>query len=669
MYRFTFLLLFFSAHSFAQTILDNHVKTLQSSASFDIKKKAYKEIDKLTYGKDHKAYITYANQFIDLAIENSEFDAAANVVIDLCSVYSSHLGQPDKALEAIVKILPYEDSIKRSRYKGNIYLKRAAYYYHGNDFTKAIEDYTTAINKFTQVDSIFIADAIFFRGQARSYSGDLLKSVKDYEMAIQYYEDLNDPEYVVNTKASLALLYSDYGFYDKANTIRDNYLTEAIKKEDYQLAGVTYFNKAIEALKQGDLDREERFLLKSEAFFDKLKKNKHNISLVYCKLSELYANTNQLAKAQKYLSKVESSIKILNNNKRIRYNYYNAKSVLEKAKKNYPLAIQFLKKGEFISGNWKNLKGQMHNQKLFYDLYKETGDKDKALTHFENYTALKDSIFSAEKTALMFYYQNLYELERKERNLKEQQADIALLEKANIIKTNWIIFGGVGLCVSFVFFFVIRSKRESERKKKLQEVYSQNLILAQENERKRIASELHDGLGQSLLLIKNHLINIDSTELKKLTNTSINEMRSIAMNLHPYQLQEFGLTKAILMNLKKFEQNSNTIFVSYEVDDLENLFNDIAEINIYRIIQECITNIIKHAQATAARFTLEKKSNSLKITVNDNGVGYNFQKSIHNTKSLGLKTLKERTRLLRGIMTVFSEKNEGSKIIFEIPIA
>ncbi len=669
MYRFFLLFLFIGPISFGQTSLNDYVKTMERSSSFEEKYKAFKKIDDLTYEKDNEAFVKYANQFIDIAIKSKEFDVAANLAVDLCGVYSRFMAQPDKALDVIRKILPYEKDIKNSKNRGNIYLKRAAYYYHGNDFEKAIEDYTSAINTFTSKDSIYIADAIYFRGQARSYQGNLLDAIKDYETAIIYYQNLKDYSYVVNTNASLALLYSDNGFYEEANKIRDEYVTSAIEKGDYRLAATTYLNKAIEAGKLNDLKKKEAYLMQAETFFKKLKgEGIRGLTLVYCKMTELYAEKSDLKKAHHYLSKVANEHDILKNNNLILVNYYIAKSLLEKARKNYAVSLQLLKKSEQLSKNWKNVKKEIWNEKLFYEIYREMGNTKEALSHYEKYSSLKDSVFSVQKTNALLYYQNLYELERKDKSLKEKEANIQLLEKTNTIRTNWMIFGGFGLCCLFGFFFILRSKAESDKKKQLQEVYSQNLILAQENERKRIASELHDGLGQNLLLIKNHLVSNDSDDLKNLTNNTINEMRSIAMNLHPYQLQEFGLTKAILMNLKKFEQSTSDVFVSYEVDNLDNLFNEVAQINIYRIIQECITNIVKHAKATAARFVLEKKGSSIRIVINDNGSGYNFQKSILSQSSLGLKTLQERVNLLKGIMTVISEKGKGSKIEFEIPV-
>lgn len=670
MFRY-FALSFFllvSHVSVSQTSINDYAKLLENASSFEEKKKAFKKIDQLTYGKDYPAFIRYSNRFADIAIQHQEFDIAANTIVDICGVYTK-TGVPEKVISAVNKILPYEHLLENSRNKGNIFLKRAAYYYHGRDFRKSVGDYSLAIKKFSDKDSIFIADALFFRGQAYSYLADLLNAIKDYEKAVLYYRNLKDEKYVINTYASLALLYSDNGFYKEANKIRARYVDDAIEKGNYRLAAVTFHNKAVEAYRSNKLKECETQLLQAERLFKKLENNDYGgLARVYCMMVELYAEQGEIEKAQKYLAKVEAKQTILQNNNLVMISYYQAKSILEKAEKNYALSLNLLKKSTMLSKNWKNVREQIRNEKLFYDLYQKIGNNRKALTHYQKYNALKDSVFSIQKTNALLYYQNLYESERKEKSLQEKEADIKLLEKTNTIRTNWMIFGGFGLCFLFGFFFILKQKSESDRKKELQEVYSQKLILAQENERKRIANELHDSLGQNLLMIKNQLVSNDSEDLKSLTNNTINEMRSIAMNLHPYQLQEFGLTKAVQMNLKKFEQNNVGIFVSYELDDIDDIFNEAEQLNIYRIIQECITNIVKHAKASAARFVFEKKENAIQITINDNGKGYNFQKSLLNKSSLGLKTIQERINLLKGVITVFSEKNKGSKIEIEIPI-
>ncbi len=662
------LLVFFMIYGsvFSQETLDDHIKIVESSASKEEKIKAYQAIADLTYKKDDEVFIKYVNQLVDFALEIGEYDIAATNAIDLCTIYVNRLGQSEPTLSVIEKVLPYEDQLKVSKNAGGLYIKRAAYHYHGNSFEKAIEDYTNAINRYSVKDSIHKADATFFRGQAYGFTGAFVEAVTDYETAIKYYENLGDADYVMFTKAGLALLYSSSGFAEKALEIQEEVLEYAIKNEKYSTVGTTYYNMALQAKKLNDTAKEEVYLLKALETFPKAEVHGYQLAIAQSALAEFYAGQGAIDKADNYLKEIESATELLKNNKRIQSYYNVAKAKVEKLKGNYDNALSVLQKQKAQSEDWQNTTQLIQDQKLFYELYKLKGDDTKALQHFERYETLKDSLYNTQKTNTLLYYQNLFETERNERNLKEKEADIKLLQKDNTIKQNWLLFGGLGLTLLFGILYLLRGKVLSDRAKKMQETYSQNLILAQEDERKRIASELHDGVGQQLLLIKNQSIIENLENIKGIANQTINEVRSISMNLHPYQLKEFGLTKAILMNLKKYEQSAEA-FVSFEVDDIDGLFKEIQEINIYRIIQECVSNMVKHANATATRIEVKRQENKVQILVNDNGKGYNVDAAFQGEKSLGLKTLKERTNLLDGTMQITSQKNKGTKIEFIIP--
>ena len=113
---------------------------------------------------------------------------------------------------------------------------------------------------------------------------------------------------------------------------------------------------------------------------------------------------------------------------------------------------------------------------------------------------------------------------------------------------------------------------------------------------------------------------------------------------------------------------STALFISAEIDNIDNLFSKEDEVNIYRIIQESLSNILKHAQAEAGKVSVQKLTNSLVISVRDNGVGFDFTEKYEDSRSLGLKILLERTRFLNGQMKVTSKKNAGTVLEFDFPL-
>lgn len=202
--------------------------------------------------------------------------------------------------------------------------------------------------------------------------------------------------------------------------------------------------------------------------------------------------------------------------------------------------------------------------------------------------------------------------------------------------------------------------------------FSRQLIESQETERKRIASELHDGLGQNLVVIKNRAMLAikkgDDKErvAKELDNISesatqaLEEVREITNNLRPQLLDRLGLTKAMNSMLKKV---SDVIEIESEIDSIDNIFNENEEISIYRIVQESLNNVLKHSGATKVLVKIKQTDNNILMRIEDNGKGFD---SMSVKGGLGLVGLKERSQLLNGELLIDSKIGEGT--IIEVKI-
>ncbi len=202
--------------------------------------------------------------------------------------------------------------------------------------------------------------------------------------------------------------------------------------------------------------------------------------------------------------------------------------------------------------------------------------------------------------------------------------------------------------------------------------FSRELINTQEAERKRIASELHDSLGQKLVLIKNKILR---TEQLKETNSqnpedslsqnvaeAIQEIRNISYGLRPYQLDLLGLTSSVKSMV---EESFNVAQIDYEIniDNIDEFFDNDEQINIYRIIQECIHNIIKHANAKNVNITIKRNIDNINISIKDDGVGFDINE---NHTGFGLKGIKERLQILQGTMTIDTNYAKGTAFEFVI---
>jgi signal transduction histidine kinase/ligand-binding sensor domain-containing protein len=217
-----------------------------------------------------------------------------------------------------------------------------------------------------------------------------------------------------------------------------------------------------------------------------------------------------------------------------------------------------------------------------------------------------------------------------------------------------------------------RRMNQLKKEKSIQVEFSKQLIQSQENERKRIASELHDSLGQDLLVIKNlALLNKSKDdqfeEISKTAGLALDEVRRISYNLHPYQLDRLGLSKAISSMFVNIEGASKIKF-DLRIDNVDNLFDKEKEINIYRIVQECVTNIIKHSAATNAMVIVQNSGNHLMIEIADDGKGFDFEVMKSESKGFGLKNLSSRVSFLDGEIGYSSSTDFATFVNIKIPV-
>jgi signal transduction histidine kinase len=213
-----------------------------------------------------------------------------------------------------------------------------------------------------------------------------------------------------------------------------------------------------------------------------------------------------------------------------------------------------------------------------------------------------------------------------------------------------------------------------------QQAFSRQLIQSQERERQRIAAELHDSLGQNLLIIKNRAVfgamasqdhapsREQFDEITTSMSQSIEEVRQIAYNLRPYHLDRLGLTQALEEMVERVADASRITF-STELDPVDGIFSKDAEISLFRIVQESVNNIVKHSSATEARVQAVRDGPRLRITVWDNGKGFTPRDASGGAeRGFGLAGMAERVRMLGGARTIQSVPGQGTTVAIELEL-
>jgi signal transduction histidine kinase len=235
------------------------------------------------------------------------------------------------------------------------------------------------------------------------------------------------------------------------------------------------------------------------------------------------------------------------------------------------------------------------------------------------------------------------------------------------------------LSISLLWVYLLRRRLEKQQAAQL--AFSKHVLERLEEERRRIAANLHDSLGQTLLVIKNHTMlalrnpvevkgehqRLD--EISSATSQAIEEIRRITHGLRPYQLDRLGLSQAIRASVNQAAQNCSIQFASL-VEEIDGVFTKDAEIHVYRIAQEAVTNIVKHSRATEATVVVKKRTASITLALRDNGCGFDPAKPTPQSHDLGhgLSGIAERVRILGGTMSIDSHPGAGANLTVEIPL-
>ena len=224
--------------------------------------------------------------------------------------------------------------------------------------------------------------------------------------------------------------------------------------------------------------------------------------------------------------------------------------------------------------------------------------------------------------------------------------------------------------------------RRFKRQQAARLAFARQLLQSQESERRRIAANLHDSLGQSLLVIKNQahlamqaapdksalhqrLDDISGTALQ-----ALEDVRQITHDLRPYQLDRLGLTQTIRATTRRVSENCPIVFASH-VDEIDGMFDKESEINIYRIVQEGINNVVKHSGATEAAVVVKMEPGGLSISIRDNGRGFESDEMLAEDSpaaGFGLSGIRERAQIMSGVAKLESSPGRGVNLKVEIPL-
>ncbi len=447
------------------------------------------------------------------------------------------------------------------------------------------------------------------------------------------------------------------------------------------IALYTYNNIAISYGALGVVDS-ARYYVDKAIHIASLSADNHSLANGYFILGKIYAEAGkydmaieQYLKAKPYREKVGNPFYLVSDLYSISDLYYQTaqyRKGIEAGKEALRIAEQYNLLLKF-EGTYLSLARNFESLR----------DHKNASHYYRLYAMAKDTVYKHASTAAIAEMQTKYETEKKVQQLGLQRAELAE-QQADLQRTYAIIIALTTTIVLIVTIFILlrsRMKRKQEviaKEKELQirEVQIEASIQSQENERKRFAQDLHDGMGQliSALRLALHSVDKETTLAERviivskgegILNEMYREIRSIAFNLMPQTLVQQGLLPA-LKEMSERISDSAKIKVKVNSLDLPERFTEIQEISLYRVIQEWVNNIIKYANASYIIIQLIRHEQEINITIEDDGRGFDVNK-LHLGNGNGWKNIQSRIKLIKGFMEVDSLPDvRGTTLIIRV---
>ena len=263
-----------------------------------------------------------------------------------------------------------------------------------------------------------------------------------------------------------------------------------------------------------------------------------------------------------------------------------------------------------------------------------------------------------------------YETQKKEITIAQQRTSIALAQQAITQRNYWILLIVVLALGALIILYLIQNKRKQQAEKAEEQRITNAIFESEQKERVRIARDLHDTVGQKLSVIKMLLSQQpQDTTMQKVTqylDETVAEIRTISHNMIP-EILNFGLINA-LEDITDRLNSTEAMEVTFLYDTtLQKLPLTIqTEVTIYRVVQEIVANIIKHARSTKMLLSLKVMAQEVQLEIQDNGIGFNTD-AIDDSKGLGWKNIFARIKLINGKLKVVSDKKNGTVYAMLIP--
>ena len=485
--------------------------------------------------------------------------------------------------------------------------------------------------------------------------GATYMGMKDYRMSEKYLllsinkaREIKHEPVLTLSLGNLAMTYINLEKYEEGERMMFEVINRSIENEDNEALGANYNNLAVLYHTQGKVDKAIEYVKKALVIAEEL-----NVMFAIanrnCNLGELYTENN-----------------------------------------NYKLAEHHFNIGMETAKAMDHVEVYEYALLAKVGLYEKTGKHDKALEYYKEYSSLKDSMRNEKRIKVVAELEEKYESEKKEKEILALSNDKALAEKRErtLIQAILLLCFGIIAIGALSYFLRHNHKKNSiiqeknlkiaadkiqllEKRKEI--IALESLIQGQENERQRIAKEMHDGLGGLLAISHSKLTNLNAPEMqsnaalaqaRNLIGDAYDQVRQISHNLMPLDLKKFGLVAALTSMIQGINKQ-NKINIDFRTYHFDLFLNNELGLNIYRISQEAIANALKYSKARHLLIELFQHVDMISLSIEDDGIGFDLNT---NNSGIGIRSMRNRAELMDGKFNIESKISVGTSIFILFPL-
>lgn len=514
-------------------------------------------------------------------------------------------------------------------------------------------------------------------GSAETIRGNYAVALQNYFDAIGIWEKINNARGILLAKNNIAEVYG----YLKKPGLQFQYLSEArsMALQHNMRDELALINQNFSVYYAGKADFRSAFNSQMEAVKSFTEQGKLNeASSGYSNAGAYQFYMNRLDSALYYYRQAEQLSRQTGDTRSLSMSMANMAEVFEN-QGNTAAAIAMydscirLSKAPHFNENLRFCYAQLAG------IYQKKGDLGKTIGYIKLEQATKDSIFNIASSKQINELQVSYETAKKEKQIQEQQ--FALTKK------NYWIMGISALLLlgGLLAYYIHRANKLRQAKQlqseimKQQELAAKAVIAAEENERQRIARDLHDGIGQTLSAAKMNLSGVESRlpfaseadklafeKIISLVDESCKEVRNVSHAMMPNVLLKSGLGSAVKDFVEKID--GALLKINLYTEGLNQRIDTSTETVLYRIIQECVNNVIKHSGANSLDISLVKDADAIAVTIEDNGKGFDTA-LLQNGAGMGLRNISSRVQYLNGTVDFDSAPGKGTLVAIHVPLA